>query len=88
MPCRKGSSARLVVDGIIAGVGSVVVFLPQIMILFFFILLMEATGYMVARRVPDGPDDGERRPVGPVVHSAAVQLRLRDPRHHGDAHDR
>lgn len=33
-------------DGVISGVGSVVVFLPQILILFFFILTMEATGYM------------------------------------------
>ncbi|GAA4050289.1 ferrous iron transporter B [Parerythrobacter jejuensis] len=33
-------------EGVIAGVGSVVVFLPQIVILFAFILLMEATGYM------------------------------------------
>jgi ferrous iron transport protein B len=37
----------LLVQGVIAGVGSVVVFLPQILILFFFILLLEATGYMV-----------------------------------------
>ncbi|WEK45998.1 MAG: ferrous iron transporter B [Candidatus Andeanibacterium colombiense] len=36
----------LVVQGIIAGVGSVIVFLPQIVILFAFILVMEATGYM------------------------------------------
>ena len=36
----------LVVQGILAGVGSVVVFLPQIVILFAFILVMEATGYM------------------------------------------
>jgi ferrous iron transport protein B len=36
----------LVTDGVIAGVGSVVVFLPQILVLFFFILMMEATGYM------------------------------------------
>lgn len=33
-------------EGVIAGVGSVVVFLPQIIILFAFILVMEATGYM------------------------------------------
>ena len=33
-------------EGVIAGVGSVVVFLPQIVILFAFILLMESTGYM------------------------------------------
>jgi len=35
-----------VTEGLLAGVGSVVVFLPQIVILFFFILIMEATGYM------------------------------------------
>lgn len=34
------------VDGVIAGVGSVVVFLPQILILFFFILVLEGSGYM------------------------------------------
>lgn len=33
-------------DGIFAGVGAVVVFLPQILILFLFILLLEASGYM------------------------------------------
>ena len=33
-------------DGVIAGVGAVIVFLPQILILFLFILLLEATGYM------------------------------------------
>jgi ferrous iron transport protein B len=37
----------LVTDGIIAGVGAVIVFLPQILILFAFILLLEASGYMV-----------------------------------------
>ena len=36
----------LLVDGIIAGVGGVVVFLPQILILFFFILVLEEFGYM------------------------------------------
>jgi ferrous iron transport protein B len=35
-----------VTDGLIAGVGSVLVFLPQILILFFFILLLEDSGYM------------------------------------------
>jgi len=36
----------LVVDGVIAGVGSVLVFLPNIMILYFFISIMEDSGYM------------------------------------------
>lgn len=35
-----------VIDGIIGGVGGVVIFLPNILILFFFISLMEDTGYM------------------------------------------
>ncbi len=34
------------VDGLIAGVGGVLVFLPQILILFFFILVLEDTGYL------------------------------------------
>lgn len=41
-----GLLRSFLVDGIIAGVGSVIVFLPQIVILFFFILVMEASGYM------------------------------------------
>ena len=36
----------LVVDGVIAGVGSVLVFLPNILILYFFISIMEDSGYM------------------------------------------
>ncbi len=36
----------LIVDGIIAGVGSVLIFLPQIMILFLFIIVLEDSGYL------------------------------------------
>jgi ferrous iron transport protein B len=42
----EGDLQSLLVDGVIAGVGSVVVFLPQIVILFLFIGFLEATGYM------------------------------------------
>eukprot|EP01114_Cavostelium_apophysatum_P010732 TRINITY_DN24839_c0_g1_i2.p1 TRINITY_DN24839_c0_g1~~TRINITY_DN24839_c0_g1_i2.p1 ORF type:complete len:627 (-),score=139.62 TRINITY_DN24839_c0_g1_i2:694-2574(-) len=42
----EGPLRSLIVDGIIAGVGSVLVFLPQILILFFFILLLEDCGYL------------------------------------------
>ena len=38
--------ARFLAEGVIAGVGSVVVFLPQIIILFTFIIILEDTGYM------------------------------------------
>lgn len=41
-----GDLRDLLTDGIIAGVGAVVIFLPQILILFFFIGLLQDTGYM------------------------------------------
>jgi len=42
----EGLLRGLINDGLIAGVGSVLVFLPQILILFFFIILLEDSGYM------------------------------------------
>jgi ferrous iron transport protein B len=41
-----GILTDLLVDGVVAGVGGVVVFLPQILLLFFFITLLEDSGYM------------------------------------------
>ena len=41
-----GPLQSLLIDGVIAGVGAVVIFLPQIVILFLFILLLEDLGYM------------------------------------------
>lgn len=41
-----GLLRSLLVNGVIAGAGSVLVFLPQILILFFFILLLEDSGYL------------------------------------------
>ncbi|WP_338771747.1 ferrous iron transporter B [Massilia sp. METH4] len=42
----EGVLRSLLVDGVIAGVGGVIVFLPQILILFFFILVLEDCGYL------------------------------------------
>ncbi len=41
-----GLLRSLLIDGILAGLGSVLVFLPQILILFFFILVLEESGYL------------------------------------------
>ena len=41
-----GALASLISDGIIAGVGSVIIFLPQILILFLFIIVLEDSGYL------------------------------------------
>ncbi|MCH8159022.1 MAG: ferrous iron transport protein B [Proteobacteria bacterium] len=41
-----GAFSSLIADGLIAGVGSVIIFLPQILILFLFIILLEDSGYL------------------------------------------
>ncbi|MBR7004948.1 MAG: ferrous iron transport protein B [Bacteroidales bacterium] len=43
---KDGWLKDVLVDGVIAGVGSVLVFLPNILILYFFLSIMEDTGYM------------------------------------------
>lgn len=43
----EGLLRSAMVDGVFAGVGAVVVFLPQILILFLFIMVLETSGYMV-----------------------------------------
>src|SRR5439155_8547482 len=42
----RGDLNSLLVEGVIAGVGAVIVFLPQILLLFLFIGFLEDTGYM------------------------------------------
>jgi ferrous iron transport protein B len=42
----EGPLRSLLIDGVVAGVGGVLVFLPQILILFFFILVLEDSGYL------------------------------------------
>jgi len=42
----EGPLKAMLIDGVVGGVGSVIVFLPQILILYFFISLMEDSGYM------------------------------------------
>jgi ferrous iron transport protein B len=42
----EGPLSSLLADGVIAGAGAVLVFLPQIVILFFFILVLEDSGYL------------------------------------------
>lgn len=45
-PLPEGLLRSLLVDGLVAGLGGVLVFLPQIVILFFFILVLEESGYL------------------------------------------
>ncbi len=74
------------INGVLAGVGSVLVFLPQIIILFFFHPAARGLRILAARGISARPADGQRRTVGTRLHSPVVELRVRNPRHHGDAH--
>ena len=42
----SGALRSLIVDGVLAGVGGVLMFLPQIMVLFLFIAILEDCGYL------------------------------------------
>ena len=42
----QNAFSSFIADGVVAGVGSVIIFLPQILILFLFIILLEDTGYL------------------------------------------
>ena len=75
-------------NGVISGVGSVIVFLPQILILFLFILLLEDFGYMARAaflmdRIMGGAGLHGRAFI-PLLSSFACAI----PGHHGDAGDR
>ncbi len=83
-----GDLQALVVKGVIQGVGSVVVFLPQICLLFLFIGLLEDTGYMARAAFLM---DRLMSKVGlqrKKLHSDAQFVCLCNPRHHGHAHHR
>ena len=87
-PLGGGALESLLVQGVLGGVGSVLSFLPQILILFFFIAVLEGCGYMA--RAAYLMDKVMVR-VGlkrQVVHSASVVVCLRDTGHHGHAGDR
>ena len=45
-PARAGALTDLLTDGVLAGVGAVLVFLPQILLLFLFLGILEDSGYM------------------------------------------
>ncbi|MEI9898205.1 MAG: nucleoside recognition domain-containing protein [Chthoniobacter sp.] len=77
----------LLTDGIVQGVGNVVVFLPQILILYFFLGILEDTGYMARAAFIMDRLMSPRGPARQVLHPDAEQFRLRHSRHHGHADD-
>ena len=85
---NPGALRSLIVDGVIGGVGSVLIFLPQIMLLFLFIALLEDCGYMARAAYLMDRHHVARRPERQIVHSDVVVVCLRDSRRDGHAGDR
>ncbi len=75
------------VNGIIAGVGTTITFLPQILLLFFFIALLEDTGYMARAAFLMDKIMSKVGLHGKSFIPLLIIVCLRHPRHHGDPHD-
>ena len=75
-----GWTASLVTDGIFAGVGNVLVFVPVIFAMMFFITFLEGSGYMArAAFVMAGPCTPSA--CTEIFHSDAARIRVQRPRH-------
>ena len=83
-----GALRSLLAVGVIRGVGGVLVFLPQIAILFLFIAILEDCGYMARAAYLMDRADVARGPQRQVVHPPALLLRLCHSGNHGRAGDR
>ena len=82
-----GELNSLLVKGVIAGVGAVIVFLPQILLLFLFIGLLEDTGYMARAAFLMDRLMSKVGLHGKSFIPDAQFLRLRHSGDHGHAHD-
>jgi ferrous iron transport protein B len=71
----------LLVDGVWKGVGSVIVFLPQVLLLFLFIGILEDSGYLARAALIADRTMAQGRAAGQIVHPAALGLRLRGAGH-------
>ena len=67
----------LIVDGIIGGVGAVLGFVPQMLVLFLMLSVLEDIGYMARIAFIHGPCFPQIRPLGQELHPNAHRLRLR-----------
>ena len=73
--------SSLLVDGVWAGVGAVVIFLPQILVLFLFLGVLEDSGYLGSGRDDSGSTHVPHRPAGTGLPAAALRVRLRHTGH-------
>ena len=76
----------LVMDGIVAGVGAVLGFVPQMLILFFFLAILEDCGYMARVRIHHGPYLPQVRPFRQKFYPYADRFRLRRAGRYGQPH--
>ena len=84
----EGPLRSLIVDGVIGGVGAVVVFVPQIAILFGLIAVLEDSGYMARAAFLMDRVMASFGLSGAELYSTALLFRLCDSGHYGDSNDR
>ena len=85
---QPGALRSLLVDGVIGGVGSVLIFLPQIMLLFLFIAILEDCGYMARAAYLMDRLMSRVGLSGKSFIPLLVVVRLRHSGRHGHAGDR
>ena len=83
-----GPLKDMLIDGVIGGVGSVIVFLPQILILYFFISFMEDSGYMARAAFIHGQANAQDGTARQVVHPAHHGLWMQRASRNGNTHYR
>ena len=72
----EGPLKDLLIDGIIGGVGGVIVFLPNILILYFFISILEDSGYMARAAFIMDKNNAPDGTAWQVLYSTDYGIRL------------
>ncbi len=73
----------LILDGIVAGVGAVIGFVPQMLVLFLFLGFLEACGYMARVAFYYGPYFPKIRTFRKIIYTNAYRNRMRRSGHYG-----
>ena len=74
---------QLILNGVIAGVGAVLGFVPQMLVLFLFLAFLESCGYMARIAFVMDRIFSQIRPFGQIVYPDADRHRLWSARHYG-----
>lgn len=72
----SGPLKDLLIDGILGGVGGIIVFLPNILILYLFISFMEDSGYMARAAFIMDKNHAQNRVARKIFYSSCYGIRV------------